>query len=144
MISKGYCARLLGRARTKILMGWTQGAEARAKDGRKVLPTSSFAIEWSLFGAVLAEIKATATSPTFFDIEREVLRLLLHEVTGAYAGSIGSYGTGRVTPASIKKQLEDWNDDQARTKIDVLQALARAAEAASTIRRKEPENDSCK
>lgn len=46
--------RVLTRAKEKVLEGWSQGALARDKNGKKVNVHSPDATHWSVVGAVLA------------------------------------------------------------------------------------------
>ena len=93
--------------------GWAQRADARGADGEAVEPWSRGAAAWSLLGALVAAVEAEATKNEPLAIDG------LAEACVALAAVIDD------------DSLESWNDDPTRTRAEVLNVLARAAERAS-------------
>jgi hypothetical protein len=104
---------LLSEARFLIERGWTQGADARSRNGTPVKPWASKAAAWSLLGALVACVEKRA------------------EVSEADA--VGSLASACVALAGILEvdSLDAWNDDPRRTQAEVVGALQRAAESPS-------------
>lgn len=92
----------------RIERGWSQGADARDAQGRAVGLNTDEAQAWSLLGA-FALAATDGIPPTHF--RRALVRL--SDVIGT-------------------DSLKEWNDAPARTREEVLSALAEAAEHVGT------------
>jgi hypothetical protein len=94
--------RVLWNARKLVAQGWTQGADARDRDGRPVHPWSSKARSWSTLGAIVCG-----------------------DETHQGRVAIGSLAEAVVLVAAVvdASSLNDWNDESARTQADVLAAF---------------------
>jgi hypothetical protein len=108
-----HAAALLLRSRQLLADGWTQGADARATDGREVDPWADDAVAWSLLGALVAALEEQQAQPGG-ELPLEELAVALH----ALAGFVD------------EDSLSVWNDTPRRTRTEVEAALAAAAEEA--------------
>ena len=95
---------LLTGAAGRVALGWCQGAEARAPDGRSVDVLDMNAASWSLLGALQAE---SCGDP----------QLDLEEIAVA---------VGAIAQLISDPSLADWNDVTERTQDDVHSLLERA------------------
>ena len=104
--------RLLRTAQELLGRGWTQGADARDRDGIPVPGWSERAVCWSLLGALVAVLEAqseaTGDDAAISDLARACALL-------AETLDVGS--------------LETWNDEPGRTQSEVIEAVRRAASA---------------
>jgi hypothetical protein len=107
-------AALLLRSRRLVAHGWTQGADARAADGREVDPWADDAVAWSLLGALVAALEEQQAQ-SGGELPLEELAVALH----APAGCVDD------------DSLTVWNDTSRRTGAEVEAALAAAAEEAA-------------
>lgn len=97
---------------------WTQGAYARNVNGCGVYPNSISAMSFCVVGAM---------TRTVFDESRE--RLLREGKSDSAADQIlGRQAADLLTSQICQSDVPDWNDDPARTKAEVVQALRAAAE----------------
>jgi Domain of unknown function (DUF1905) len=94
--------RVLWNARKLVAQGWTQGADARDRDGRPVHPWSPNARSWSMLGAIVCG-----------------------DETHQGRVALGSLAEAVVIVASAvdASSLNDWNDESVRTQADVLAAF---------------------
>lgn len=97
-------AILIG-GRNLIRQGWSQGADARDVDGRRIHPWSMQARSWSLLGALVA-IEGVGRG--------SIGRLPVHEL-GVAMVVLGE--------AANTHSLETWNDDSSRTQASVVAAF---------------------
>jgi hypothetical protein len=109
-------AALLLRSRQLVAAGWTQGADARAADGREVDPWADDAVAWSLLGALVAALEEQQTRPEG-ELPLEELAVALHALAGCVDDD----------------SLTVWNDTSKRTGAEVEAALAAAAEEAALL-----------
>ena len=91
----------LGNARTLVERGWCQGAEARDSRGQAIPAVSPDATAWSLLGALQAITAGDRTTE-------------LQDVGDAVAA---------LAELILDPSLANWNDSEARTKLEVLSAL---------------------
>ena len=94
-------SELLNNARMLVERGWCQGTEARDADGRATTVVSEDATAWSLLGALQA---TTAADPA----------TELQDVGDAVAAR---------AELIMDPSLANWNDSDARTKLEVLSVL---------------------
>lgn len=97
-------SRMMVEARSRIIIGWCQGAVAQDEDGRAVAPESSDARRWSILGALLASWNGGPAGD------------LRQAVTSLHA-------------ETERSPLEVWNDRPGRTQTDVVSAFERAIDA---------------
>jgi hypothetical protein len=107
---------LLLRSRQLVVDGWTQGADARAADGREVEPWAEDAAAWSLLGALVAALEEQQQPGS--ELPLEDLAVALH----ALAGFVDD------------DSLSAWNDTPRRTRAEVEAVLAAAAEEVAPQR----------
>ena len=95
-----------------IKSGWTQGQLAVDSDGKEVDPTSSAAVQWCILGSLrkAAQIdgdtwKDIAASSKYFPAWAQAKETLYNILGGP---------------------LSDWNDEEYRTREDILQLLEKA------------------
>jgi hypothetical protein len=100
--------RLLEDALALVCGGWTQCADARARDGTSVAAWSPLAASWSLLGALVAAYSSRAAD----DEERALAALI--EACRRLAQVLDTY------------DLDAWNNAPVRTQADVADALERA------------------
>lgn len=103
---------VLHHARALVERGWTQGSEARNADGDKVPAASREACQWCALGAVLAVIdqRGGSFTPAFDALSAQI-------PDPAHCGAVWLY-----------------NDDQGRTKDEILALYDRAILAAQGAR----------
>lgn len=94
-------SELLHNARALVEQGWCQGAEARDANGRAIDVGAADAASWSLLGA----LQATAVADSSTDLQG------IGDAVAALAELI------------LDPSLANWNDSEARTKLEVLSAL---------------------
>ncbi len=104
---------LLWRACDLVRSGWSQHADARSADGIEVRPWEDAAAAWSLLGALVAALEEHADHGR--DLPLEHLAAALNELAE------------RIDDDS----LTNWNDEPARTHVDVIDILQAAATGAS-------------
>jgi hypothetical protein len=105
---------LLLRSRELVADGWTQGADARAADGREVDPWADDAAAWSLLGALVAALEEQEA--------RSGGELPLGDLADAPHALAGCVDDDSLTV---------WNDESRRSGAEVKAALAAAAEEAA-------------
>lgn len=105
----GTALDLLELARTRLGLGWTQGAEARDVNGKPTDPWRAEAAEWSLLGAIVAAYEQLAYLHPGFGLEQ--LATAVH----------------RLTEFVDDDSLADWNDAAGRTQAEAQAALGSAA-----------------
>lgn len=105
---------ILSRARTLILDGWCQGADARDAQGRDVLPWSLEARSWSVLGALVGGD----------GVGRAQVGMMPILELGEAIVALGEAGDTH--------SLQAWNDRPDRTKEEVVALFDRAlAETAA-------------
>jgi hypothetical protein len=101
-------SKLLHDARVLVEQGWCQGTEARDASGRAIEVDASEAASWSLLGA----LQATAVADP---------SIQLQDVGDAVAA---------LAELIVDPSLANWNDSEARTKLEVLGVLKDAEVSA--------------
>jgi hypothetical protein len=94
-------SKLLHDAGALVEQGWCQGTEARDATGRAIDVDAVNATSWSLLGALQA---TTAADPS----------IQLQDIGDAVAA---------LAELIMDPSLADWNDSEARTKLEVLSVL---------------------
>jgi hypothetical protein len=112
MAQMTHAVDLLRRARELIGSDWTQGADARAADGKPVDPWSEGAAAWSLLGALVAALEESEEQEQGLPLTELALAL------DALAGFVDD------------DSLVRWNDLRERTLGEVESALGAAAAEA--------------
>jgi hypothetical protein len=99
---------ILSRARSLILDGWCQGADARDAVGREVLPWSREAQAWSVLGALVGGD----------GVGRSQIGVIPILELGEAIVALGEAGDTH--------SLQAWNDQAGRTQDEVLALFDRA------------------
>ena len=107
--------------------GWTQGELARWEDGRlyhgeyQATPTpAEGGCQWCLFGAVAAALRELREDAgDYGDIRYGLAAEIEREFRAEWKLANGTYSMAEVG------SLVDFNDDQDRTKEDVIESLRR-------------------
>jgi hypothetical protein len=94
-------SKLLYEAGVLVEQGWCQGTEARDANGRATDVGSADATAWSLLGA----LQATAVGDPSTELQ---------DVGDAVAA---------LAELIVDPSLANWNDSEARTKLEVLRVL---------------------
>jgi hypothetical protein len=94
-------SKLLHEARVLVEQGWCQGTEARDATGRATDVGAADAASWSLLGA----LQATTVAHPSTELQH------IGDAVAALAELI------------LDPSLADWNDSEARTKLEVLSVL---------------------
>ena len=107
-------SEILSRARSLIVEGWCQRADARDALGREVMPWSPDARAWSVLGALVGAD----------GVGRPPLEMMPIVELGEAVVALGDAGS--------TDSLEAWNDVDHRTKAEVLALFDRALALAPT------------
>ena len=107
-------AAMLQEARSRLVKGWSRGAQARDPQGRVVLPWSDDAASWSLLGALLAAWNRQDGQEEADFVAHRADAFGLSEATRALSEVTGTTA------------LDLWNDAESRNIIEVVGAVDQA------------------
>lgn len=105
---------ILMRAKVKIVCGWTQGMLAEDEDGSDCVPTDPAAVCWCSMGAIESAVGRERSSAGWPYEQRQ-----------EYQAAIDALK--RIILRDFKEtEIPVWNDDEHRTKDEVLNAFDKA------------------
>jgi hypothetical protein len=108
---------MLSEARGLLLSGWSRGAQARDGTGSAVPAWSEDAHSWSLLGALLASWHRQNGETLDMDF-------VAHGFDARALGE-ATQALGDVTGTA---SIDRWNDDDARTIVEVIASIDHAVE----------------